>query len=242
LRPTVLLFAAGSVLCACSAAHRTRTVGAGRAAGELSLGGPISTALDVPVPMPVVFLGGRYGLRDDLDLSLGYNLSAPIVPSIPLHMETAVHWAPIQPGLGEQAEDQGWSLVTNGRVVWLSDFDSGLMVFPALGITGAYRYRWVAPYLGFTAAYHAYRPFERGDGLWLTPHLGLELTAGEHLGIILEAGWMDAASNLYGSGLEWVYLRENEELRKESAVFAPMIGFTWDFDTRPGVAGEGGAP
>jgi hypothetical protein len=238
LRTLVNIAALASLaLSACVATHRTRTVGEGHGGAELALGGPITTALGPPLPMPVVFLGGRYGLRDDLDISALYNITAPAVPSIPLHLETAVHYAPIQPGLRDQPDDQGWSLVANGRVMWLSDFDSGLMVSPALGLTGGYRYRFVAPYLGFTAALHCYRPFSRRGWLWLTPHAGLELMAGEHFGLTLEVAWMDVGQNLYGSGVEWVYLSEDEVERSERGVLAPMLGVSWDFDTRPGVGG-----
>ena len=235
--PIPFLLMAAGLVSACAATHRTRTVGKGHGSAEISLGGPMTTALGPPVPMPVFFLGGRYGLRDDLDISLAYNLTAPVVPSIPLHLESAVHWAPLQPGLGEQPADQGWSLVTNGRVVWLSDFESGLMVFPSLGVTGAYRYRFVAPYLGVTGAVNAYRPFERRAWLFLTPHVGLELMAGEHFGITLEASWMDVTHNHYGSSLDWIYLSEDDDEGREFALFTPMIGLSWDFDTRPKIEG-----
>ncbi len=230
---------AAAALTACTATHRTHTVGKNHAAAELALGGPMTTALGPPVPMPVVFLGGRYGVRDDLDIGATYNLTAPIVPSIPLHLETAVHWAPIQPGLREQPDDQGWSVVTDASVTWLSDFDSGLMVFPALGVTGGYRYRFVAPYLGFTGAVNSYRPFARRGGVWHPPPGGLARGAGQHFGVTLEASWMDVSHNLYGSGLEWIYLKEDDQEGVERGVFAPMIGFTWDFDTRPGLDGPG---
>jgi hypothetical protein len=235
--PIPCLLLAAAALTACTATHRTRTVGKNHAAAELNLGGPITTALGPPVPMPVVFLGGRYGIRDDLDIGATYNLTAPIVPSIPLHLETAVHWAPIQPGLRDQPDDQGWSVVADGSVTWLSDFESGLMVFPALGVTGGYRYRFVAPYLGFTGAVNSYRPFARRGWLWFTPHVGLELMAGEHFGVTLEAAWMDVGHNLYGSGLQWIYLSKDEEENVERGAFAPMLGFTWDFDTRPNIGG-----
>ncbi len=238
MRPSIpCTFLVLSALSACTATHRARTVGKSHAAADLSLGGPMTTALGAPIPMPVVFLGGRYGIRDDLDVSLHYNLTAPAVPSIPLHLETAVHYAPIQPGLGEQAADQGWSVVLDGTVVWMSDFESGLMVFPALGATGAYRYKFIAPFLGLTAAGNFYRPFERKNGLTLIPHAGLEFMAGEHFGLTLEAAFMEAGHNLYGSGLQWVYLSQDDEKKKEMAVLMPMIGFSWDFDTRPGVGG-----
>ena len=34
--------------------------------------------------MPNFFLGGRYGLREDLDLSVNLNLLTPVIPGIAL--------------------------------------------------------------------------------------------------------------------------------------------------------------
>ena len=229
----LIVLPAALLLASCTATHRTHTVGRAHAAGELSLGGPITTALDAPAPMPVLFLGGRYGLRDDMDISLGYNLTAPLVPSIPMHLEAGLHWAPIQPGLMEQPDDQGWSVVTDAKLVWLSDFETGNMFIPGLGVTGAYRYRFVAPYVGVMAAYNGYRPFERSNWLSLAPHVGLEFMAGEHYRLTLEASWLEAAANTYGSGLQWIYLVENDEEDKWLGAFTPMIGMSWDVNTRP---------
>ncbi len=234
---SLVLFAALG-LSACSVAHRTRTVGKAHGSAELSLGGPITTALDAPLPMPVAFIGGRYGVREDLDVSLAYNLTAPIVPSIPMHLEAGVHWAPIQPGLREQPDDQGWTVLTDGKLLWVSDFETGHVVMPVLGVTGAYRYKFVAPYLGFMAAANAYRPFERKNWLSLKPHVGLEFFAGKHFCLTLEASWHEAAANTYGSGLEWVYLVNNQEEQKMFAAFTPMIGMSWDFNTRPNIMEE----
>ena len=229
------LFSVAMGLSACTATHRTRTVGKAHGAAELSLGGPITTALGFPAPMPVVFIGGRYGVRDDMDVSLAYNVTAPAVPSIPMHLEAGVHWAPIQPGLRDQPDDQGWTVLTDGKLLWVSDFETGHVVMPAIGVTGAYRYRFVAPYIGFMAAANAYRPFDRRNWLSLKPHVGLELFGGKHFVATLEASWHEAAANTYGSGLEWVYLVENDDKQTRFAAFTPMIGLSWDFDTRPGI-------
>jgi hypothetical protein len=195
------------------------------------------TKLGAPVPMPVAFLGGRYGVRDDLDVSLDVNLTAPIILGLPLDAQTAVHWAPIQPGLRGQPADQGWSVVGSGSFDWVTDFDTGFRVFPALTATGAYRHRFVAPYLGLTLALNLWAPFERTNPVSLAPHVGAEFLIGKHVGLGLELQIMQATSNLWGESLEWVVLAKNEDKEREFGVLAPMLAFSYDFDTRRPAAG-----
>jgi hypothetical protein len=219
-------------LAGCVAAHRTRTVGRGNLGAELSVGGPLTTSLGPPVPMPMAFLGARYGLRDDLDVSAAYNLTAPIVAGLSLDLQTAVHWAPIQPGLRGQPADGGWSVVGGASLDWVSDFQTGFRVFPALTATGAWRWRFVAPYLGATLGFDFYRPFERRNPLWLTPHLGAECFLGERVALTVELQVMELASNLWGSGVQWVYLGKSEDEELLLGVLAPMIGVSYDLPTR----------
>lgn len=226
------LLALGLLLAGCATAHRTRTVGRGHAAASLSLGGPLMTNLGAPVPVPVAFLGGRYGLRDDLDVSLDVNLTAPIILGLPLDAKTAVHWAPIQPGLRGQDADRGWSVVGSGSLDWVTDFDTGFRVFPALTATGAYRHRFVAPYLGLTLALNFWAPFERTNPFALSSHVGAEFLLGEHVGLGLELQIMGLSTNLWGSGMDWVNLAEGEAAERKVGALAPMLAFSYDFDTR----------
>ena len=98
---------------ACTATHSVRTVGKGNSAVEMSLGGPMLTDLGGAIPAPNLFIAGRYGVRDDLDVSLAYNITAPIVPGIVLDGILSAHYVPIQPGLGRQQDtpSKGWSLL-----------------------------------------------------------------------------------------------------------------------------------
>ncbi len=212
-----------TLLSACTVTHRTRTIGKGNAAAEVDLGGPISTALGAPVPMPLFFVGGRYGVHERVDLSAAYNVTMLATTGTPLHLETGAHWAPIAP-------PTGWTLITSGELLWMSDFRTGLMVVPTVAVTGAHRWRKVAPYAGFTLALNAYRPFEDRSWLSLAPHLGAELTPGEHLGLTFELALLEATTNLYGSGMNWVFIAKGDG--KRFAVLTPMIGLSWDFSGR----------
>lgn len=231
IRPLLLLLAA-LALPGCVASHRTRTVGKGHLGTSLSLGGPMQTQKGV-APMPMAFLGGRYGLRDDLDVSLDLNLTAPIILGLPLDAQTAVQWAPIQPGLRGQAADRGFSAVGAASVDWVSDFSTGFRAFPALTLTGAYRWPRVAPYLGLTTALDFYRPFERKNPLSLNPYVGAEVFLGKGVGLDLELQIREASTNLWGENMQWVVLSRNEEKERTFGVLTPMIGVTWDFDPHP---------
>lgn len=223
------LLLAALILTGCVATHRARTVGKGNIGADFSLGGPLQTKLGPPIPMPMAFLGARYGLRDDLDLSLHVNLTAPIILGTALDAQTAVHWAPIQPGLRGQAPDRGWSVAGAGSVDWVSDFSSGFRAFPAISLTGAYRWPRAAPYLGLTTALNFYRPFERKNPLSLNPYVGGEFFLGKGWGLDLELQIREASTNLWGESLQWVVLSRDEEKERTFGVVCPMIGVTRDF-------------
>jgi hypothetical protein len=144
-------------------------------------------------------------------------------------METTVQWALLQPGLRGQAADRGWSLVGAGSVDWVSDFSSGFCAFPAVSLTGAYRWPRVAPYLGLTTALDFYRPFERKNPLSLNPYLGGELFLGKGWGLDVELQIREASTNLWGESMEWVVLSRDEENERTFGVLTPMIGVTKDF-------------
>jgi hypothetical protein len=60
---------------ACSISREGRPVGEGQFAAGVSLGGPLFTNLGPPIPTPVLAPYGRYGLRHDLDLDFGLDLT-----------------------------------------------------------------------------------------------------------------------------------------------------------------------
>ncbi len=233
-QPPLLSLGCAALLAACTVAHPVRTVGQGRFSYEAGLGGPLATNLGPPIPMPSLYMGARYGLRDDLDLSLNTNLVAPVIPGIGLDLQTAAHWVPIQPGLRSQADTptRGWSLAGTLGVEWLTDFKNGFMVFPLLKLAAGWRYEWFNPYLGSALVLHAYRPFEQGIPLQLDPYLGIDWSIGQRASIVTQVMFMDVGYNLYGSGLDWVYLADKPEERRHYGVVTPMLGFSWDFAPR----------
>lgn len=210
------------LLPACAATHPVRTVGQGNLGLEASLGGPLTTNLGAPVPMPSVFVGGSYGLRDDLDVCASYNVFAPISPGLGLDLSASLHWVPLQP------QERGWS--AGGRLGFdlLTDFQSGPMLFPWIDLAAGHRLGKVEPFVGFNLAAHAYRPYDRRHPIMLSPYLGAEVRLGEHSAVVLRLAAMDTTYNSFGSGVDWVYLFRDEDARRAAAVLTPSIGFSWD--------------
>jgi hypothetical protein len=216
-------------LAACTTTHTVRTVGKGNWGIEGSLGGPMFTNLGAPIMAPNLFVGGRYGLLDDLDLSASYNLTSPIIPGVALDLILGAQWAPIQPGLRGQADTprQGWALSTRVELHSLTDFKTGFLAVPALEVAGGYRYRWFNPFVGCALAFNFYRPGNDPNVAVLSPFIGMEFIVRRHLGLSLRVTFHDVAHNYWGSQVDWVYLRQSAT--KHFAPVGLSLGVSWDF-------------
>jgi hypothetical protein len=241
------LFAVFALAMACTATHSVRTIGKGNAGVEASLGGPIFTNLGGPIPAPNLFVGGRYGVRDDLDISLHYNLTSPIIPGIGLDMILSEHWVPIQPGIGIQSrtEDKGWSLATGGSVHLITDFKHGALAFPAIEVASGWRYKWLNPYLGVSLALHFFRPYDKKNVPLLNPFIGSDFIVSQNVNLALRVTFYDVVYNQYGSQVEWIHLVDNVSERKKYGMVGVSLGFSYDFvrkpDKRAHNLGTGGA-
>ena len=221
----------------CTTTHSARTVGKDNLGLEASLGGPITTSLGAPIPIPNLFLGARYGLLDDLDISVNYNLTAPIIPGIVLDLQTELHWIPIQPGLGAQKENpadkkstkNGFSAGGSIGAAWMTDFKSGLIVIPYLDLVAGWRISWFSIFLGTEVGLHFFRPFEQTDVLYLSPYVGFEFFPTEKVGLSLRATWYDITHNAYGSQVDWIYMGQDQNEKKAYAPFGVSLGFSYDF-------------
>ncbi len=231
----------------CTATHSVRTVGKGNAAVETSLGGPFFTDLGGAIPAPNLFIGGRYGVRDDLDVALHYNLTSPILPGIGLDGIFAAHYVPIQPGVARQrdSKQRGWSLATEGAVHLLTDFQNGAVVIPETSLAGGYRYRWFNPYLGLSFALNFYRPYDRGTPVCLSPFLGADFIVNERVSLSLRITFYDVAYNMYGSQVHWVHLVKDDTADKKYGMLGLSLGFGYDLllskKRKPPAPGKGGA-
>jgi len=228
---------------ACTTTHTVRTVGQGNFGIETSLGGPMFTNLGAPLFAPNLFVGGRYGVLQDLDVSAAYNLTAPIIPGLPLDLMLGAHWVPIQPGIRSQAgtPDKGWSLATGFQLHSLSDFETGFLVFPAVDLAGGYRHKWFNPFVGVSLGLNFYRPLDRVHPTMLSPYVGAEFILSPKAALSFRITFHDVTYNYWGSQVDWVYLSTDEEAQKRHALFGIGLGFSWDFVDPPPTSPPAGA-
>src|SRR5262245_35283690 len=83
---------AALAIVACAPRAPARTLGVGHAEVAGSLGGPLFANLGPPLPLPLLDVGGRYGVTDDVDV-LG-----------DVHVTSAVYGVA---GLDRRATEQG---------------------------------------------------------------------------------------------------------------------------------------
>jgi hypothetical protein len=229
---------------ACTTTHTVRTVGQGNFGVETSLGGPMFTNLGAPLFTPNLFVGGRYGVLDDLDVSAAYNLTGPIIPGLAMDLILAAHWVPIQPGLRAQTgtPEKGWSLATGIQLHSLTDFETGFRAFPAFDLAGGYRYRWFNPFVGVSLALHFYRPFDRVHPTMLSPYVGAEFILSDKAALSFRITFFDVTYNYWGSQVDWVYLATDEDAHERRALLGIGLGFSWDFVDPPPQPSGGTSP
>ena len=225
------LFAVVMFFFSCTATRQVRTIGKGNKGIEVTLGGPFFTNLGSPLPMPNLFIGGRYGLMQDLDIAVHYNLTAPIIPGIPLDLITGIYWVPLQPGIRNQEKSpyRGWGAGGSFAVQWLTDFKSGFVALPAIELSGGWRYKWINPFVGLALGFNFYRPHDNTNFVQVNPFLGTEFIIKDRAGLSFKCTFFDIAYNLYGSQIDWVYIVDNKEEDKKSGVFGISLGFSWKF-------------
>ena len=218
-------------IASCTATHSVRTVGKGNSAVEMSLGGPFFTNLGGAIPAPNLFIGGRYGVRDDLDVSLEYNLTSPIVPGITLDGIFGAHYVPIQPGIGHQRDtkNKGWSLATAAALHLLTDFQNGAIAIPETELAGGWRYKWFNPYIGLSLALHFYRPYDHTEPVFLSPFVGADFIINKKATVGFRLTLYDVLYNMYGSQVDWVYLVNDTSAHKKYGMIGLSLDFSFDF-------------
>ena len=221
-----------SLLClwSCTATHSVRTVGKGNGAVEASFGGPIFTDMGGPIPAPNLFIGGRYGVQEDMDVLLHYNLTTPIVPGIGLDLIGGVQYVPIQPGVGMQRDTKvsGWSLSTKGTFHLLTDFVNGAIALPDFELAGGYRYRWLNPYLGVSLALHFFRPYDEVSPVFLSPFVGMDAIINDRVSIGLRVTFFDVTHNMWGSQVTWIHLLNDSTDHQKYGMLGLTLGFSYD--------------
>src|SRR6478736_1050061 len=167
---------------ACASSHFVRPLGKGGAVVNASLGGPLVQLGGATFPTPIVDVGGGYGVRDDVDLFLRWNITAAAFGD--LHLEPGVAWHPI-------IRDHGGvpTLTIAGSMHFLTDFRTTARALPELTIATAWalgKKRHLV-YGGTDLAVS----FEgRGWVPIFGPFVGGELRVGKRVGLTLEAKYL----------------------------------------------------
>jgi len=167
---------------ACASSHFVRPLGKGGAVVNASLGGPLVTLGGATFPTPIVEVGGGYGVRDDVDLFLRWNITAAAFGD--LHLEPGVAWHPIIRDYGGVP-----TLTIAGSMHFLTDFRTTARALPELTIATAWalgKKRHLV-YGGTDLAVS----FEgRGWVPIFGPFVGGELRVGKRVGLTLEAKYL----------------------------------------------------
>jgi hypothetical protein len=226
-RIIVLISALTIVLVSCTAVNQVRTVGKGNSAVEISLGGPMFTNLGGAMPVPNILTGYRYGVRRDMDISAVINITGLIMPGV-FDVITGVHWIPIQPGIGKQSDSpsRGWNLSGSATVQWVTDFNHGLVVFPAIELIGGRRFEWFNPFFGASCGFNFYRYDKEQSAAIINPFIGCEFIIRERTSLGIKTTLWDCMYNYYDSQVNWVYFTDDSTKKKKRTIFGISIGFS----------------
>jgi hypothetical protein len=159
----------------CTSSHILRPLGRGNGVVHASLGGP----MHLGIPLPVLSVGGGYGVKDDLDLFAHADLSALAFGVVHVDHGFALH--PL-------IRERGWvpTLTLGASLHLMTNFRSARAI-PQLTLGAAWRIRtrhlvYVGSDLGLSMGEVFYALF--------APFLGGELRVGKRVGLSLEAKWI----------------------------------------------------
>jgi hypothetical protein len=192
-RPGRLLIAAGALVgLGCASSRPVRPLGTGNAAVNTSVGGPMVKALGLRIPIPVLDVGGAYGVRDDLEVTAALDVTAGVYGIV--HLEPGVAWHPV-------VREQGGlpSLTVLGSVHLLTNFGDVLVAPRASGVASWLLGGRHVLYAGADAAV-AIRPSTR---VLAGPLAGGELRLGR-LGLGLELKWLAPYYDVEPAAPEWL--------------------------------------
>jgi hypothetical protein len=184
--------ASSAAIGGCTPTHAVRPLGRGHWVLEGALGGPMVRVAGADVPMPILSLGGGYGMRDDAELTLRGDVTAGVFGV--LHLEPGVAYHPIV-----RAEGLVPTLTLAGSVHLLTNVEDTL-VAPQLTGAAAWRlHRRHLIYLGLDTAL----AFGDRDRLIVGPLVGGEARIGR-VGVSLEVKWLAPNYDVTPTAPEWL--------------------------------------
>jgi hypothetical protein len=192
---------------ACSTTHVVRPLGAGNASINASLGGPLVQVGSIVTPVPILSLGGAYGVRDDVEVLAHADVTAAIYGD--LHLESGIAYHPIVRQSGAVP-----ILTLAGSVHVLTDV-SDTRVIPQVTLAAAWHV--AGKHLVYVGADNALAVGCRGSGCdgsdpqapssptryVFGPLVGGELRVG-HVGLVLEMKWLAPYYNEAPTAPAWI--------------------------------------
>ncbi|MEZ4448541.1 MAG: hypothetical protein R3B09_03600 [Nannocystaceae bacterium] len=186
LAASTIVAVAAALASACAAPNLSRTVGRGNYELRGAVGGPFLGNLGKPVPLPSVYVGGRYGITDwvDIDGNLGVVAAAFGI----LAMDVAGNFQLYR-------KPKGLAVATSTRLYLVGDLDDApkARVYPELGLhLGGPVTRWLNLY-GGTTVFVQVRPTLDKPPVLVTPFFGPEFMIparkNRQHGIALHLSW-----------------------------------------------------
>ncbi len=146
----------------------------------------------VDIPVPILTLGGAYGLRDDLEMTAHADATAALYGD--LHVEPGVAYHPLIREAGSVP-----TLTIAGSVHLITDFDAA-RVFPQITLAAAWRVRRRhLLYVGVDDALG----FGSPTRIVIGPLCGGELRVGR-FGLALEAKWLAPYYDVAPTAPTWI--------------------------------------
>jgi hypothetical protein len=176
----------------CTPTHAVRPLGRGHGVIDAAVGGPLVRLAGADVPMPILSLGGGYGVRDDAELTLHGDVTAGVFGV--LHLEPGAAYHPIV-----RAEGLAPTLTLAGSIHLLTNLQDTL-VAPQLSAAAAWRLRRRhLIYLGLDTGL----PLGARERLIVGPLLGGEARIGR-AGVSLEVKWLAPNYDITPTAPDWL--------------------------------------
>jgi hypothetical protein len=200
-----------ATLVACGTTQAVRPIGRGNAAIHGSVGGPIVAISGTPIPVPILALGGGYGLSDVLDVGADADLTAAAFGVAHVTPGIAVHLLPL-PEPGRRTHIPSLSLAGGLHVLTnLKD----TRIAPQATAVAAFRLGGKALIYGGADAGVVFGDPTR---VLAGPLIGAELSATKRLGLALELKWLAPYYDVAPLAPNWVSPGSR-------GYFAVLVGF-----------------
>jgi len=219
------------ILCyGCGMSHPARSVGDDNLVIYTTLGGPLFSIIPLPLFIPNLAIGGKYGISPTVDVHLNYSMLFNFVPKL-VTMEGGISWFPIQPGIKKQMDSplQGWSVGGHAQLTIITNFKDGFSVEPTVTFIGGYRVRWFNPYIGVNLGVLFYPEAYRTIPIHLNPLFGVECISTKRFSFNITWTIYDLLYDHHRSIVPWTYAIESSETGKRFGIVGIDFSFSWKF-------------